>query len=249
MVGAHMPLRVAMWSGPRNISTAMLRAWENRPDTVVVDEPFYASYLARTGLDHPGREQVLESQPQDWHEVARNLTSSMPGTAEIFYQKHMAHHVADEMYGDWLDALTHVFLIRDPASMLISLDRVTPNPRLEDTGLPQQVAIFERARECEARTPPVLCARSVLRNPEQLLRALCIRLGIGFDRRMLRWPAGPRASDGVWAPHWYDRVLSSTGFEAPGAEPNAVPGRLAPLLEACLPLYESLYACRLEPEA
>ncbi len=249
MAGADTPLRLAMWSGPRNISTAMMRAWENRPDTVVVDEPFYASYLARTGLNHPGREQVLKSQPRDWREVAQNLVTSIPGAAEIYYQKHMAHHVGDEMYGDWLDALNHVFLIRHPASMLISLDRVTPNPCLEDTGLPQQQAIFERARKREGRTPPVLCSRSVLLDPEQQLRSLCARLGVGFDRRMLSWPAGPRSSDGVWAPHWYDRVLASTGFEAPGTEPDDVPERLALLLEACLPIYESLYACRLKPEA
>lgn len=238
-------LRIAAWSGPRNISTAMMRAWENRPDTAVVDEPFYASYLARTGLDHPAREAVLASQPDDWRKVAGLLTSELPANARIQYQKHMAHHVFSDMHGPWLDQLTHLFLIRDPARMLVSLDKVTPDPELNDTGLPQQLALFERTREQLGKAPLVLCSSDVLRDPDGMLERLCGLLGIDFDERMLSWPAGPRDSDGVWAPHWYSGVWQSTGFKASESGPVTVPARLRPLLEECRPIYESLYACRI----
>ncbi len=240
-------LRIAAWSGPRNISTAMMRAWENRPDTVVVDEPFYASYLARTGLAHPGREQVLASQPQDWREVVESLLAAPPESASICYQKHMAHHVFPDMHGSWLDSLAHIFLIREPASMIVSLDKVTPDPRIEDTGLPQQLAIFESTCERLGRAPPVLCSADVLHSPAVMLGKLCAVLGIDFLPQMLAWPQGPRASDGVWAPHWYDKVWQSTGFEAPAASPVDFPARLGRLLDSCQPIYEKLYACRIRP--
>lgn len=239
-------LRIAAWSGPRNISTAMMRAFENRPDTAVVDEPFYASYLARTGLDHPGREAVLASQSADWRRVVEALTGEGPADVPIQYQKHMAHHVFPDMHGRWLDGLSHLFLIRDPARMLVSLDKVTPDPQLEDTGLPQQLALFERTRQHLAEAPPVLCADDVLRDPAGMLGRLCERLGIAFDARMLSWPPGPRDSDGVWAPHWYSGVWQSTGFKAPSPAPVVVPRRLQSLLRACEPIYESLYSCRLQ---
>ncbi len=244
MSANDLPLRIAAWSGPRNISTAMMRAWENRGDTAVVDEPFYAAYLARTGLQHPGRDQVIASQHTDWRKVAANLTGPVPGNKKIYYQKHMAHHVFANMHGDWLDTLTHLFLIREPARMLLSLDRVTPDPGLEDTGLPQQLRIFERVREAGVR-PLVIDARDVLEAPAEILGLLCQELGIAFTPRMLSWPAGPRASDGVWAPHWYHTVLASTGFAAPTCSAVDVPERLAGLLEECRVIYASLYACRI----
>ena len=239
-------LRIAAWSGPRNISTAMMRAWENRPDTVVVDEPFYASYLARTGLDHPGRELVMASQPQDWRTVVESLLIEPPAPTPVFYQKHMAHHVFDDMYGPWLDELSHIFLIRDPASMIISLDKVTPNPSIEDTGLPQQLRIFERTCERLGAAPPVLCSADVLSAPALFLEKLCVLLQVEFQPQMLAWPAGPRESDGVWAPHWYSRVWQSTGFEAPAAQQARLPARLEGLLNSCRPIYEKLYACRIQ---
>ncbi len=247
MSGPDKVLRIAAWSGPRNISTAMMRAWENRPDTVVVDEPFYASYLARTNLEHPGREQVLASQDKDWRKVSTALTRTAVEGAQIYYQKHMAHHIFEDMMGAWLDELTHVFLIRDPASMVVSLDRVIPNPRLADTGLPQQLRIFERTSKRLARPPPVLSAMDVLDAPAVMLGKLCAQLGLAFLPAMLRWPSGPRDSDGVWAPYWYANVWKSTGFMPPSAAPTQVPDRLQPLLNACLPIYEKLYACRIKP--
>lgn len=244
----HRPgevLRIAAWSGPRNISTAMMRAWENRSDTCVIDEPFYASYLARTGLAHPGREKVMASQPQDWRKVADSLLGELPEAVPVYYQKHMAHHVFADMHGPWLDELTHIFLIREPASMIMSLDKVTPDPQIEDTGLPQQLSIFERTCERLGQPPPVLCSSDVLKAPAVLLGRLCALLGVEFLPEMLKWPAGPRASDGVWAPHWYSRVWESTGFESTGEPVVILPPRLQTLLDLCRPIYEKLYACRI----
>lgn len=236
-----------MWSGPRNISTALLRAFENRADAAVVDEPLYAFYLERTGKRHPGREAILASQPRDWRVVLERLLGPVPGGRAVFYQKHMAHHLLDEVERASLAGLEHAFLIRDPARMLVSLDRVTPDPELEDTGLPQQLELFRRERERTGRTPPVLDSDDVLADPRGLLGRLCTAWAIPFDEAMLAWPPGPRATDGVWAPHWYAAVLRSSGFEPPRRAPVAFPARLQPLLAACRPLYAELHASRLLP--
>ena len=227
--------RIAMWSGPRNISTAMLRSWGNRQDCVVVDEPFYAFYLDRTGLDHPGRPDILSAQPTDWRVVADGLVAgSLPDGATVAYQKQMTHHMLPEVDRAALDGLRHAFLIRDPAEVLVSYAKVRSDPTLEDLGLPQQVELFERFGG------PVVDARRVLEDPAATLRRLCEALGVPFDPAMLSWPAGPRASDGVWAPHWYARVQASTGF-APYAPPSdPVPGRLLALLDRCRPYYDAL---------
>lgn len=233
-----------MWSGPRNISTALLRSWENRPDTVVVDEPFYAFYLARTGVDHPGREEVIAAGETDWRRVADALVGPLPDGASISYQKHMAHHLLDEIELGWLDRVTSAFLIRDPAEMLTSLAQVLPEPRVEDTGLPQQVALFERLAS-EGAAPVVIDARNVLESPEAMLRELCRCLDVPFSERMLAWPAGPRDSDGVWARWWYDAVIASTGF-APYRPPDRpVPPALDGVLEQCRPYYDRLHEARI----
>ena len=233
-----------MWSGPRNISTALLRSWENRPDTVVIDEPFYAFYLARTGVDHPGREEVVAAGETDWRRVAASLVAPLEGGATISYQKHMAHHLLPEIELGWLDLVTSAFLIRDPAEMLTSLAQVLPAPRVEDTGLPQQVALFETLVGT-GPAPVVIDARDVLQAPEPMLRELCRRLSVPFDERMLSWPAGPRDSDGVWARWWYDAVTASTGF-APYRPPDRpVPAALHDVLEECMPHYERLYRDRI----
>ena len=231
-----------MWSGPRNISTALLRSWENRPDTVVVDEPFYAYYLARTGADHPGRKEVVAAGETDWRRVADALVGPLPDGVSISYQKHMAHHLLDEIELDWLDHVTSAFLIREPAEMLTSLAQVVSSPQVRDTGLPQQVDLFERLA---GASPVVIDARDVLHAPEQVLSALCRRLGVPFSERMLSWPAGPRDSDGVWARWWYDAVTASTGF-APYRPPDRpIPPELEPVLEQCRPYYDRLYEARI----
>ncbi len=239
-------LRVAMWSGPRNISTAMMRAWENRDDTVVVDEPLYAHYLKVTGVNHPGREEVMASQPTDWHVVAAALTGPIPGSKAVWYQKHMTQHVLPEMSLDWLGGLANCFLIRRPEEVVASFTIQRPDAAAWELGFEQQARIFEHVCQRSGMLPPVIDAEDVLKDPGTVLGALCARLGIPFSERMLHWPPGPRASDGVWAPHWYHAVERSTGFEpykprTPSLSPFQV--RLA---ELCRPHYERIAAHRLK---
>ena len=226
-----------MWSGPRTVSTALMRAWENRPDTVVTDEPLYAFYLTATGLDHPGRDEVIASQPQDWRAVLRELTAGpLPPGVTIYYQKHMTHHLLPSVDRSALAGLRHAFLIRDPRSLLASYARVRSAPTLADLGLRQQAEIFEEFGG------PVLDSADLLAAPEPALRALCTALGVPFSAAMLSWPPGPRASDGVWAPYWYDNVRRSTGFVSPTGPvpPPDLDPALEPLLDECMPYYEKL---------
>jgi Sulfotransferase domain len=226
-----------MWSGPRTVSTALMRAWENRPDTVVTDEPLYAFYLTATGLDHPGRDEVIASQPRDWRVVLRELTAGpLPPGVTVYYQKHMTHHLLPSVDRSALAGLRHAFLIRDPRSLLASYARVRSAPTLADLGLRQQAEIFEEFGG------PVLGSADLLAAPEPALRALCAALGVPFSAAMLSWPPGPRASDGVWAPYWYDSVRRSTGFvpvTGPVTPPDLDPA-LEPLLDECMPYYEKL---------
>ena len=240
-----MTLRIAMWSGPRNISTAMMRAWENRGDCVVVDEPLYAHYLAHTGLDHPGRDEVIAAGETDWRRVVAQLLGPAPGGRAIMYQKHMTHHLLPHIGREWLRGLTHVFLIRDPREVLLSYVKSRPTVSADDIGVLQQLEIFRHVSELTGREPPVIDAGEFLRAPEAQLRALCALLAIPFTPRMLSWPPGPRDSDGVWAPHWYDQVLRSTGFERHRPRNVPVPAEYDPILAAVLPSFEELAARRL----
>lgn len=233
-----MTTRVAMWSGPRNLSTALMRAWENRPDTVVVDEPLYAAYLARTGLDHPGREQVLVSQPTDLATAVAALQA--PVDAEVQYVKHMSHHLLPGDDLTWTVAARNVLLVRDPAEVVASYVRSRQVCEPDDIGLLQQARLLDAWPE----PPPVLDAGDFLRDPEAHLRWLCDWLGLDFTERMLSWPAGPRASDGVWAPYWYDAVVASTGFEPWRPREVELSPHDTAVAEACRPAYERLRALR-----
>jgi Sulfotransferase domain len=236
------PTRIAMWSGPRTLSTATMRAWENRPDTVVVDEPLYAYYLAATGIDHPGRDAVLAAQPTDWRTVVRRLTSEpLPDGATIGYQKHMTHHVLPEVDLDALAPLAHAHLIRDPRRVLASYAKVREQPTMADLGLERQVEL------CRRFGGPVVDSDALLRDPRGVLTRLCAALGVPFDERMLAWPAGPRPTDGVWAPHWYASVEASTGFGPyRGDDVPDLPDSLASLAEECRPFYDELAEQALE---
>jgi hypothetical protein len=241
------PLRVAMWSGPRNLSTAMMRAWEHREDCAVSDEPLYAAYLAATGLDHPGREDVIAAGETDWRRVVQALLGPPPEAASVWYQKHMSHHLLPEMALDWVLGLRNVFLIRDPAEVVASYVKSRATVTADDIGLPQQWRLFEYLRERTGETPPVIDAGDFLRAPEAHLRALCAWLGLPFTPRMLTWPPGPRASDGIWAPYWYEAVWASTGFEPWRAREVALSGEYAAVAEACRPVYAALRAYRIVP--
>jgi Sulfotransferase domain len=234
-----------MWSGPRNISTTLLRSWGARPDTFVCDEPLYAHYLLRSGAPHPGREQVIASHETDWRRVVDQLTGPVPGGKPVFYQKHMAKHLLPEVGRDWLERLSHAFLIREPAEMLASFARVVPDPTLADTGLPLQCELFEQVADRTGQAPPVIDSRDVLEDPAGVLARLCEALDVPYTDAMLSWPAGRRDTDGVWAPHWYASVEASTGFAAPGPRLARPPGGMERLYEQCLPWYERLAAHRL----
>ena len=240
---AKAPLRIAMWSGPRNISTAMMRAFENRADCAVVDEPFYAAYLARTGIIHPMREEVLSSQPQNPSAVIAGLLGPVPGGAAIFYQKHMTHHMIDGIDLEWMSACANVFLIRAPARVVASYARKRSEANLADLGFERQAALFDREADRLGKAPPVIDADDVLADPRGMLQSLCEALAIPFSEEMLVWPAGSRESDGVWAAHWYQSVQASTGFSAPVAAPaDHLPDGMKPAEE----IYRRLHACRLK---
>ncbi|MGZ3375776.1 MAG: sulfotransferase-like domain-containing protein [Phenylobacterium sp.] len=232
-------VRIAMWSGPRNISTAMMRSFENRPDCAVVDEPFYAAYLAETGLDHPMLDEVLASQSQDWRVVADGLVTEEP--APIFYQKHMTHHMLPDFGLAWTAACRNAFLIRDPAQVLASYVQKRAEVTLEDIGVVRQHELFEREADRLGQAPPVVEGADVLDNPRRALGALCAALAIPFREQMLAWPAGRRASDGIWAPAWYEAVERSTGFAAPERKAAAtLTDDLRKIADQARPHYEAL---------
>ncbi len=239
------PLHIASWSGPRNISTAMMRSWENRGDTYVCDEPLYAHYLLEHGHDHPGRREIVDHHESNAEKVITWLTGEIPNGHSIWYQKQMAHHLIDDVPRDWLKGVTNIFLIREPGEMITSLMQILPEPRLLDTGLPQQVEIFDRVRKTQSHVPPVIDARDVLLDPDRMLRLLCDRLGVQYSERMLSWPAGRRETDGVWAQHWYSAVERSTGFQPYKRKDIDVPEKLQPVLNEAQHLYDSLYSQRL----
>ena len=238
-------LRIAMWSGPRNISTALLRSWGNRRDTVVCDEPLYAHYLRHVPVEHPGREEVIAAQDGDWKSVVRELTETDHPGARIYYQKHMAHHLLPHISRDWLPKLVNCFLIRDPRAMLASLNAKMGMPELRDTGLEQQVEIFRITRTRTGKEPPVIDSADVLRDPRRILTRLCDAIGVDFQEAMLSWPPGRRNTDGVWAKYWYDAVERSTGFESPRETKTELAPELEGLARLCQPFYDELAQHRL----
>jgi hypothetical protein len=241
-------LRIAMWSGPRNLSTAMMRSFSSRDDAAVLDEPFYAHYLRETGIAHPGRQVVIAAYENDWRKVVDFITGPVPDGKRIWYQKHMAHHMLPHIDGQRLiddGALTHAFLIRDPAEVITSYMKVHGQMTLAETGLPYQLDLFERVRRATGKTPPVIDARDVQLDPKRSLSRLCVALAIEFTEKMLNWPAGPHPADGNWAPYWYASVYQSTGFGAYHAKNEPVPPSLEPMYRQARGLYEQLAQHRL----
>ena len=239
-------VRIAMWSGPRNISTAMMRSWGNRPDTAVIDEPFYAYYLRSTGKDHPMAAEVIASGESDWARIAEQLTKGpIPGGKRIFFQKQMTHHLLPQIGRDWIGGLTNCFLIRDPREVILSYTKKNPDPALEDLGFVQQREIFDFVRDRSKSIPAVIDADDVLRNPERTLGLLCDAVDVPFDKEMLSWAPGLRQSDGIWAKHWYDAVAKSTSFEPYRPREGNIPESLREVYECCNECYENLYQYRL----
>lgn len=239
------PVRLAVWSGPRNISTALMRSWENRPDSIVVDEPLYAFYLQRTQLDHPGRDEVIATGETDWRRVVDTLLGPVPAGTALFYQKHMTGHLLPEVDRGWVRRLTNVLLIRDPRAVVASYTKARQNITAADIGLPQQVQLYDELA-AEGAAPPVVDAADFLRDPEGHLRALCAYAGVEFTGRMLRWLAGARDSDGVWAKHWYAAVERSTGFEPYRPRDPRLEGAAADVAAECQAHYEQLREHRID---
>lgn len=243
-----MSLRIAMWSGPRNISTAMMRSFGSRSDTHVSDEPLYAAYLRATGKAHPLAEEIQQRHETDWRVVARALVGAIPKGRTVWYQKHMAHHLLPNMSREWLASLTHAFLIRDPRAMLASLTDKLDHVHVEDTGLPQQVELFRRLADQTGEAPPVVDSRDVLRSPESVLSQLCASLGLEFEPAMLAWETGSRETDGCWGPYWYENTYASTRFAPYEPKDVVLDARLEPLAEQCEALYSELYSHRIRIE-
>ena len=235
-----MTLHIAMWSGPRNISTALMRSFGSRPDTHVSDEPLYAYYLRATGRPHPLAAEIIAEHESDWRAVVRELIGPAPSGRTVWYQKHMAHHLLPEIDRGWMEHLVHAFLIREPRAMLRSLIQKLGDVRLADTALPQQVELFRAQRARTGRVPAVLCAREVLNDPRGVLSELCARLGLEFDESMLAWELGPRETDGCWGPYWYQNTMNSSGFEPYRAQEVELPEGYEDLALRCEELYAEL---------
>lgn len=233
-----------MWSGPRNISTAMMRSWENRSDTSVVDEPFYAYYLNKTQSPHPGFNDVLASQPHDYEEVVTQLTVH-PVKTRLQYQKLMTHHMLPGVDLSWTKHLRHCFLIRDPAQVVASYWQRRGTCSVEDIGILRQAELYQKISELTDHTIPVIDSNDVLCDPDRVLGALCDELGIPFESNMLSWPAGPRDSDGIWAPHWYANVEKSTNFGVADVLRPSLTAAQEAIVEQVQSAYDGLYAQRL----
>ncbi len=237
----HNQRRIAMWSGPRNISTAMMRAWENRPDTEVVDEPFYACYLTKTGVVHPMQPEVLAAQSSDWQTVIdTELRQTLSPNTKIQYQKHMTQHMVAEINHDWFSSLSHAFLIRHPADVVVSYGQKRGEVTAADIGFKRQKELFDLACQCATTPPPVIDSKTVLINPKAALSRLCEALSLPFHENMLSWPAGKRTSDGVWAPHWYQNVEQSTGFAPYTEKTPTLNVEQQRVVDECMPYYKAM---------
>jgi hypothetical protein len=238
---------IAMWSGPRNISTAMMYAFGNRSDCEAWDEPFYAFSLRNFGNDHPMREEILRANESDWEKLVAKCTT--PSRKPVFYQKHMTHHMLEGYDRNFINQLSNAFLIRKPENVLASYARKWSDVDLRAIGFVAQAEIFDQVSQRTGAAPPVIDAEDVLENPRQVLGSLCTKLGIAFDENMLHWPKGPKPFDGVWAPHWYNAVWQSDGFSKPEPKVVELPAELRKIADAAKPHYEALRAFAIQPGA
>ena len=234
-----------MWSGPRNLSTALMYSFAARGDCAVWDEPFYAAYLAATGITHPMRDQIISSNSSDAMTVATDCTGPIPHGQRLFYQKHMTLHMVPRFDRSFMRHLKNVFLIRHPARVVASYVKKRESPRLADIGFVQQAELFDEVAGWLGHAPLVIDSADIRADPKQALTKLCAALAVPFAESMLHWPAGPKPYDGVWAPHWYGAVHRSTGFEVGEGPLPALTGAYAQLAEAALPHYERLAAHRM----
>ncbi|MEM8664900.1 MAG: HAD family hydrolase [Pseudomonadota bacterium] len=235
-----MTVRIAMWSGPRNLSTAMMRSFGARADCAVWDEPFYAAYLAKTGNDHPMRAEILAAHETDPDKVAARCRGEAPGGKALFYQKHMTHHMLDGFDVSWMEETRSAFLIREPLYVAASYEVKWEEPTLAELGFERQSELFRAEADRLGHAPPVVDAAHIAQAPRQALEALCTALGIAFDPNMLSWAAGARPEDGIWGAHWYNAVNASTGFAPAKAAPTLATDHARRLADAARPFYAEL---------
>ncbi|HIN27068.1 MAG TPA: HAD family hydrolase [Candidatus Marinimicrobia bacterium] len=236
---------IAMWSGPRNISTAMMRSFENREDTFVSDEPFYAHYLKLTGIDHPMRKEVMETRNSDWDEVSQYLTGTIPQDKSVWHQKHMAQHNLPGIELDWTSRLTNCFLIRNPGEVILSYSKKYEITSVYQLGFPQQFELYDKIEQDSGMSPIVIDSKDVLMNPKNMLQKLCEKLEVPFSDKMLSWSPGKRDSDGVWGQHWYGNVEKSTGFQAYQKKEEEMPKEYTEIYEECMKYYQQLFEQRI----
>ena len=243
----NTPIRIAMWSGPRNLSTAMMRSFGARSDTGVMDEPFYAAYLALSGRDHPMAAEVMAHHETDPGRVAEMISGEAPGGAAVFYQKHMVQHMVPGIPRDWFGTCRHAILIRHPARALASFSDKVSHPAVADLGLGETEDILGEIIRATGKAPPVVEAEDMRNHPEAMLARLCAALGIAYDPAMLRWEPGIHDSDGIWASHWYGAVARSTGFAAADTALPDLPPALAEIAESLMPAFSRLQSGKLVP--
>ncbi|QJQ33111.1 HAD family hydrolase [Sphingomonas lacunae] len=244
-----MTLRICMWSGPRNISTAMMRSFSSRPDCAVSDEPFYGCFLKESGAPHPMAAEVIADMDCDWHSVTAALSGPAPAGQPVWYQKHMTHHMVGPVQPDDLVNCIHAFLIREPARMVASYRNKRESVTPEDLGYATQRAFFDRIADRLGHAPPVVDSADVLADPAGTLTALCTALGIPWNPAMLAWPSGIHPDDGIWASHWYDAVAASSGFQKPDDRPITLDEQAAVVADACQPDYQHLARHRIRADA
>ena len=232
-------------SGPRNVSTALMYSFAQRPDMRVLDEPLYGHYLSRVDIQHPGREEVIEGMERQGEKVLKSLIEMAADTRHVFV-KNMAHHYIRLPY-EYLLKFSNIFLIRDPKAMLLSLVKQIPDPVMRDTGLQRQWELFNFLLEC-GHEPQVLDAGTLLSDPANILRILCQKLGLKFFDEMLSWPMGPKEYDGIWAKYWYQSIHQTTGFIQLEPKTEEIPDRITPLYRQCVVFYERLFNYSIKPD-
>ena len=238
-------IRIAMWSGPRSVSTALMRSFENRQDTFVSDEPFYAHYLKKTGVDHPLREDVISGGNTDWNSVVDEISGPIPGGKDIWYQKHMAQHNLPGKDMMWLEKMHNILLIRNPREVILSYIKKYDISSIVPLGYTQQIDLFTFLNG-SSTLPLILDARDLLKDPEGMLKGLCKKLDIPFYPNMLSWPAGHRPSDGIWGKHWYGTVEASTGFLKYDENKDLLPMEYEKIFSECMNIYQQLYQHRMK---